>query len=203
LNYYKDLKVDRTATQDQIKRAYRRRAMDLHPDRVKNHKEDTTDQMKAVQEAYDCLADPDKRSYYDKHGEPPKKGPDIEAEARARISTLFVELGTQFQWQKGPYVESIRGLVEKGLIKAEGRISKLDVMYEALPHITPQIDGEENVFEDVLAPVKRQMEIDRLRLEHDIEVLEKVQELVKGYSDQWKKPIPGQQFYAQGTTTTL
>ena len=64
-NYYSILGVDRTATPDQIKLAYRRLASQHHPD-----KGGDTAQFQEIQEAYATLSDDAKRSIYDRGGNP-------------------------------------------------------------------------------------------------------------------------------------
>ena len=61
MDYYTTLDVSKTASLDDIKKAYRRMAMKYHPDR--NGGDDT--QFKKIQEAYDVLSDPQKRQMYD------------------------------------------------------------------------------------------------------------------------------------------
>ncbi|BCS90677.1 MAG: chaperone protein DnaJ [Candidatus Micrarchaeota archaeon] len=65
-DYYKILGVSRDATQDEIKRAYRRLALQYHPDRNKDPKAEEI--FKKINEAYAVLSDPEKRAAYDKYG---------------------------------------------------------------------------------------------------------------------------------------
>jgi molecular chaperone DnaJ len=69
---YEILGVDRRATQDEIKAAYRRLAREKHPD-VRREDPHATDGFKEINEAYAILSDPAKRSQYDRFGE---VGPD-------------------------------------------------------------------------------------------------------------------------------
>lgn len=64
--YYDLLGIERGATEADIKKAYRKRAMELHPDR--NPSPDAEAQFKEVTEAYEVLKDPDKRARYDRYG---------------------------------------------------------------------------------------------------------------------------------------
>ncbi|KAI8824580.1 uncharacterized protein EV422DRAFT_520597 [Fimicolochytrium jonesii] len=65
---YAVLEVDRTADEDTIRRAYRRKALKCHPDKVGNTPENV-DRFQLVQKAYDVLSDPKKRQVFDKYGE--------------------------------------------------------------------------------------------------------------------------------------
>ena len=63
-DYYKILGVERTASADEIKRAYKKVAIKYHPDRNPGNKE-AEEKFKQAAEAYDVLRDPDKRARYD------------------------------------------------------------------------------------------------------------------------------------------
>lgn len=67
-DYYEILGVDRDASPEQIKKAYRRMAMKMHPD-VSNEP-DADEKFKQVQEAYEVLSDPQKKSIFDRGGDP-------------------------------------------------------------------------------------------------------------------------------------
>jgi curved DNA-binding protein len=66
-DYYKLLGVDRKATPDQIKKAFRRLAMKYHPDKTKGDKE-AEEKFKQINEAYAVLSDKEKRKKYDQFG---------------------------------------------------------------------------------------------------------------------------------------
>lgn len=66
-DYYKILGVDKSASADEIKRAYKKVAIKYHPDRNPGNKE-AEDKFKKAAEAYDVLRDPDKRARYDQFG---------------------------------------------------------------------------------------------------------------------------------------
>lgn len=65
-DYYNILGVDKDATDEQIKKAYRKMAMKYHPD--KNKSSEAEAKFKEAAEAYDVLSNPDKKSKYDRFG---------------------------------------------------------------------------------------------------------------------------------------
>src|SRR5919199_3652832 len=65
-DYYKTLGVDKKASQEDIKKAYRKLARQYHPDT--NKEPGAEERFKQISEAYDVLGDPDKRKKYDRGG---------------------------------------------------------------------------------------------------------------------------------------
>ena len=72
-DFYQTLGVQRGASDDDIKKAYRKLAMACHPDRNNGSKE-SEEKFKAITEAYDVLRDPNKRAVYDRYGEAGLRG---------------------------------------------------------------------------------------------------------------------------------
>ena len=66
-DYYRILEVSREADEAELKKAYRKMAMQYHPDR--NNEPNAEARFKEVTEAYEVLRDPDKRAVYDRYGE--------------------------------------------------------------------------------------------------------------------------------------
>lgn len=69
MDYYELLGVSRTASADEIKSAYRKLALKLHPDR--NKEEGAAEKFAQVSEAYSVLSDAEKRAHYDRFGSAP------------------------------------------------------------------------------------------------------------------------------------
>jgi molecular chaperone DnaJ len=72
-DFYNILGVDRGASDDEIKKAYRKLAMTYHPDR-NNGSREAEEKFKEITEAYDVLRDPNKRQMYDRYGEAGLRG---------------------------------------------------------------------------------------------------------------------------------
>ncbi|OCL05331.1 DnaJ-domain-containing protein [Glonium stellatum] len=66
-SYYELLGVERTASDEEIKKAYRKKALELHPDRNYGDVERATKLFAAVQAAYEVLSDKSERAWYDAH----------------------------------------------------------------------------------------------------------------------------------------
>lgn len=66
-DYYKILGISKSASDDEIKKAYRKLALKYHPD--KNKAPGAEDKFKEVAEAYEVLSDKKKRDVFDQYGE--------------------------------------------------------------------------------------------------------------------------------------
>ena len=67
-DYYQVLGVQRGCTRDEVKKAYRKRALQLHPDKNPGNREQAEAQFKCLSEAYEVLSDANKRAIYDQYG---------------------------------------------------------------------------------------------------------------------------------------
>ena len=65
-DYYEILGISRSDSEEEIRKAFRKKAMDYHPDR--NKKPGAEDMFKEINEAYQVLGDPQKRAQYDRFG---------------------------------------------------------------------------------------------------------------------------------------
>lgn len=81
IDYYKVLGLDKSATADDIKKAYRKLARKYHPDVNPNNKE-AASKFQQINEANEVLSDPDKRKKYDQYGEHWKHADQFEQQKR-------------------------------------------------------------------------------------------------------------------------
>ncbi len=100
MDYYEILGVSRTATPDEIKKAYRKAALKYHPDRNPGDKE-AEEKFKQAARAYEVLSDEQKRAQYDRFGEDGLRGmsggtPDMD------LNDIFSHFGSMFEeWGLG------------------------------------------------------------------------------------------------------
>ncbi|OBS19198.1 hypothetical protein FPOA_10922 [Fusarium poae] len=102
--YYELLNVERSATDEEIKRAYRRKALELHPDRNYNDVENATRRFAEVQTAYEILSDPQERAWYDSHRDAILSGRDADEDGGNPTTFRNVRLTS---------AEEIMGLIRK------------------------------------------------------------------------------------------
>lgn len=94
-DYYELLGVSRGASQDELKKAYRKLAMKFHPDRNPGDKT-AEEQFKHAKEAYEVLSDPQKRALYDQHGHAGISGHGGRGGGGFNFTDIFGDIGDIF-----------------------------------------------------------------------------------------------------------
>ena len=93
-DYYDVLDVARDASEAEIKKAYRQKAKELHPDRNPENRKQAEEQFKRIAEAYEVLSDPQKRAQYDRYGHAgPDQGFTFDASDFRRAREAYHEFG--------------------------------------------------------------------------------------------------------------
>jgi len=103
IDYYQTLGIDKTASQDDIKKAYRKLARKYHPDLNPNDKE-ANKRFQQINEANEALSDPEKRKKYDEYGEHWKNAEQFEQAKRAQAQQQ-----QQYQSSGNPFGGSTSG----------------------------------------------------------------------------------------------
>jgi len=95
-DYYEVLGISKTATSDEVKKAYRNLALKHHPDRVApEKKKESEEKFKEISEAYEVLIDKEKRAHYDQYG-------------HAGVQDAFKQGG--FQWQDFHHFDDLKDI---------------------------------------------------------------------------------------------
>ena len=115
IDYYKILGVDRNATQDEIKQAYRKLAKKYHPDLNKDDPS-AEGKFQQVNEANEVLSDPEKRKKYDEYGEHWKHADEFkqEREAYSRAQQQHGGSGYWYSMNDGEFTEGFGGTGASG-----------------------------------------------------------------------------------------
>lgn len=92
-DFYNILNVDRKASQEEIKKAYRKLALQYHPDRNPGNKQ-AEEKFKEAAEAYEVLSDPEKRRRYDQFGHDGMRGTDFRP--FTNVEDIFSQFGDIF-----------------------------------------------------------------------------------------------------------
>lgn len=154
-DYYELLGVARDASEEAIKKAYRKKALECHPDRhPEGEREAAEVEFKRISEAYEVLSDPENRAKYDRLGESWRQGEHFEPDARERTMTPeeFEELFGQGAGFSDFFQEMFGGRFRGGAAEGPGRHARYryrgaDVRAELRLGLTAAIAGGKQRFE--------------------------------------------------------
>lgn len=158
--YYELLEIDREASEDEIKKAYRKKALELHPDRNYRNIEATTKKFADVQSAYEVLSDPQERAWYDSHrdailrDEDDVSGGHYEHNVRITTANDILRMFTAFRG-KLDFTDSDTGfyVVLKQTFDTLAREEELACEWEGLDPIKyPSFGHADDAYEDVVRP---------------------------------------------------
>ncbi|XP_078677675.1 dnaJ homolog subfamily C member 21-like [Branchiostoma floridae x Branchiostoma belcheri] len=148
--HYEVLGVQRNATDDDLKKSYRKLALRWHPDKNPDNVEEATETFREIQQAYDVLTDPQERAWYDKHREAILRGglgedykDDSEDLMQYFSSAVFSGYGDD---HKGFY--AVYGDVFKKIAEEDARFVEPDEDEEK----APDFGAPDSVYEDTVRP---------------------------------------------------
>lgn len=214
---YGTLGVSREATPDEIKAAYRRAAMEHHPDRNIGSEDAAREKFQAVQNAYDVLSDPEKRAFYDQHGSAPGPKVDEWAALKEDAIQIFMEaVGTSgpnpSQWNLIDMMEQI--IMGKQMTLRQA-VQQNEALIAKLEKIVPRVGRKDGApgpnvlsgfIEADVAAKREQNERTKQMIAHG----EKLLEYVRTYTFEVEAPPPQPQWVnvtwgtsAGGTASTI
>jgi curved DNA-binding protein len=119
IDYYKVLGVKKSATADEIKKAYRKLARKYHPDLSPNDKE-AERKFKEANEANEVLSNPENRKKYDEHGKDWKHAEEFEKARRQQQGQRTTQQGSQ-GFQGGDFSDFFESMFGGGSSRSRGR----------------------------------------------------------------------------------
>jgi hypothetical protein len=169
MDYYEILGVARDATQPEIKRAYRSKASQLHPDREGGD----TKLFQDLQRAYECLKDPERRARYDA-GEEDLTKVDLQAHVNRIVRELF-SMAVERNVRPGKVMDTVRyelaDRVSSLAMQKAGLLKKIKEFKDRMANITLDSEGGDNLYQAVLTAKISE-------LEHSIASYSEAQEML-------------------------
>lgn len=187
-NHYGTLGIPPDATAKEIKRAYRKRAQESHPDRDGGDEET----FHAIAKAYNVLADPHARKRYDETGEDEQKGPSLQEMAASSLEGLFDTLITNEVF-KGNFVEQVTAEVNSGITGAKAEHLRATRIHARIDKLSGRIRSiGDNVFQNAINKKLKAIEVALENLEQQQQVLDIMRSMLDGYTDEVpeKQPAP-------------
>jgi curved DNA-binding protein CbpA len=182
MDHYESLGVDRDADQDTIKKAYKRKAMESHPDRDGGSEQ----AFQCIQRAYSVLSDPERRKLYDETGMDGLESQEQEESIHEQLGSLFLELVDKVDVEYRNITLEMKQIIQGLLAENEKRInelnSKIEKRKKALQRITRK--SGDNVLRIMLERQIAQIENNIQTLKHQRYVVDRMLELVDEYEYQ-------------------
>ena len=161
-DYYELLGIERTATDDEIKKAYRRKALELHPDRNHGDEEGATRLFAEIQAAHEVLSDPQERAWYDSHrdvllrGEAPGSAGTEDYSYNMKLTTADQVLKLMMRFNKNvQYTDSPSGFFG-GLSEFFKQLAKeedIACQWQDLDYPDyPEFGSKDDHYEDIVRP---------------------------------------------------
>ena len=179
MDLYQDLGVSKNAPKAEIKKAYRKKAMKLHPDR----KGGDPEKFHSIQRAYDVLGDDARRAHYDATGEEGKA--DTQGALIQRLAALFMHFVETADVDHADIVvlmrEALRDGKNKTLQALQQQHKKIERYERTKKRLKKNGDGENllaQLIDGQISIVQRGIELGK----SEIGVVEELIKMVDGYS---------------------
>lgn len=183
MKHYETLGIDQTATADQIKRAYRAKAKDAHPDKGGKQSD-----FEPIVQAYEVLKDPARRLLYDNTGQ--DKQEPIETAAQALLLQLFNQAVAVED--DIPVVRTVRAQIELGAAKIPESIKQLKARQKKLEakRKTVKSKGPTNIVHMIIDHHLKGIAGQIMNLEREAKVDKACLKALDKYTEDWEPPQP-------------
>jgi len=186
-NLYDVLGVGDSATQDDVKLAYRNRMKEIHPDKNGGIKHPNHD---AVKHAYDVLADAGRRERYDESGD---EGEEVDSFAAARhmVASLFVQIIKS----DGAMGINIRDEIIKILNNEEANANRASAASDAVLKRIVKIkdrskpDGKATFIASVIDNSEQEVMLEKAQYEDQLKVIQAAKEIISDFEYHFDSPL--------------
>lgn len=178
MDLYETIGIDKNASQDEVKKAYKIKAGKLHPDRPGGN----TEAFKVLQKAYDVLSDVERRTKYDQTGE---TGATMSLGhlAKQHLAEVFSHIIQQDM--KGDITDLAKRSIEAGTNKAKQDLvifkRKLDALNKRLGRVVAKKGA--NIYEGIIQRQIRAVENNTEQVNTIVEISDAMIELLADYED--------------------
>ena len=178
MSHYDALGVGKDAGPDEIKKAYRKKAMDNHPDRGGD-----VEAFQAIQKAYEVLSDSEKREHYDRYGEEPQRE-SRKDRARQMLAALLNDVMNRGVGEYENPLDSMEQHVDNEQWKARQHLQTLRREVSKNRKVARRLKakGTERLLLDVVRQRRRELWRAYRETQSMLHLFELVQDLIKNYS---------------------
>lgn len=194
MTLYEELEVEKTATPDEIKKAYRKKSKKVHPDHNPDDPK-AAEKFGELTKAYDILIDEEKRKRYDAGEDPDAMGSmktprDMAVHA---VMGLFSQVIEQVDEKHTDIFSVMKEMVHTNILKFKGEISRGENQIRKYRSVMKRISNkkkQENVFVQSLEAQIRSVEGGKAQFEEQIKIAEIALSIIDDYKYQVDEEMP-------------
>lgn len=206
MTLYEELEVEKTATPNEIKKAYRKKSKKVHPDHNPDDPE-AAEKFGALTRAYDILMDEEKRKRYDA-GEDPEKMGEMKTPRDMAVHAvigLFHSVLDQVDTNSTNVFMVMREAIGGSILNFKKEIRKIDRQIDKLQAVAKRIShkkkSHENIFIQSIEAQIRGIEGDKKQVEDQVKIADISLEIVSDYEYRVDKFNPFNPAFQASKTT--
>lgn len=195
MSLYDAIGVPKDASEDEIRKAYKRRASELHPDRQNGD----TGKFMQLSKAYRVLMDKDRRRHYDQTGDD-EEGDVFAKRARSEIYHLVKAAVDHVDVEREDVLELVHASIDAGLIDISKKISSSNARIKKLESVLRRLKLKRGEEDFLALGLREEISEERERIgqcEFDRKVADAMRKILDGYTyerditSSWDRTLPG------------
>lgn len=184
---YDILGVDKDASQEQIRKAYKSQAGKCHPDKNQSDPEAKV-KFQALVKAYDVLKNADKRKRYDETGSE-DDAPSVDESAKGIIAKIWLEMAERAQFQPRNYLHEVTKALQNSLRGCMVEKKRLENDFDKLEYLISETEADD-VFLNMLNSKLHEIKHQKAHAEEASVVMHRALELLDQYKYTGEIPRP-------------